>query len=107
VQYLLGTTFENLAIALIVDRSVRVPDDLAGKVLNWAPLVWIGTLSYSLYLWQEPLLNHELRSGIYAYPLNLAVAVAAAIASYYLIERPTLALRDRRAAKRREVVTSP
>jgi peptidoglycan/LPS O-acetylase OafA/YrhL len=101
LQYLLGTTFENLALALIVDRSVRISDDLIGKLLNWAPLVWIGTLSYSLYLWQEPLLNHTLRSGVYTFPLNLVVALAAAIASYYLIERPTLALRDRRAARKK------
>lgn len=106
LQYLLGTTFENLGIALIVDRSVRIPDDPIGKLLNWSPLVWIGTLSYSLYLWQEPLLNHTLHSTIYTFPFNLLAAFGAAIASYYLIEKPTLALRDRRAARQRRPATT-
>lgn len=104
LAYTIGTTFVNLGLALCVDRCVRVPDDWFGKLLNWGPLVWIGTLSYSLYLWQEPFLNHNARSELNTFPFNLAAALVCAMASYYLIERPTLALRDRRARRRRTPV---
>lgn len=100
IVYTLGTTIVNLGLALVVDRSVRIPDDPIGVVLNWGPLVWLGTMSYSLYLWQEPFLNHLARSEINTFPMNLILAFACAIASFYLIEKPTMALRDRLVAKR-------
>jgi peptidoglycan/LPS O-acetylase OafA/YrhL len=56
----------------------------------------IGTISYSLYLWQEPLLNPYYRSWFTAFPANMMLALLAAIASYYGVERPILRLRDRR-----------
>ncbi len=101
LAYTLGTTIVNVGLALVVDRSVRIPDDPVGQLLNWSPLVWIGTLSYSLYLWQEPFLNHLARSEINTFPVNLLLAAACALGSYYLIERPTLAWRDRRIARKR------
>ena len=27
------------------------------RILNWSPVVWLGTLSYSFYLWQQPFLD--------------------------------------------------
>ena len=101
VQYTIGTTVENLGLALIVDRAVRRPDDLVGVVLNWRPLVWLGTLSYSLYLWQEPFVNHYRHGTVNSFPLNLGLAFACALASYYLIEKPILDWRARRAARAR------
>lgn len=32
------------------------PDSFAVRFLSWAPLVWLGGLSYSLYLWHQVLL---------------------------------------------------
>ncbi|MBK9035848.1 MAG: acyltransferase [Myxococcales bacterium] len=101
LQYTVGTTIENLAIAVFIDRAVRMHDDPFGRVLNWRPLVWVGTLSYSLYLWQEPFLDHNQRSFANAYPLNLVLACLCAVTSYYLIEKPVLDWRGRVAARRR------
>ncbi len=69
-------------------------------VLNWAPLVWTGAISYSLYLWQQPFLNRWSSAPWAAFPLNLALAVLLAAASYYLVEQPFLNLRERRSPKR-------
>lgn len=100
-QFTIATTGANLGVALIVDRAVRCHADPIGRVLNWRPLVWLGTLSYSLYLWQEPFLNHFRPSRATTYPLNLALAFACAVASYYLVEKPILTWRAQRAAARR------
>jgi peptidoglycan/LPS O-acetylase OafA/YrhL len=69
-------------------------------ILNSAPLVWVGSISYSLYLWQQPFLNRWSSALWTAFPLNLALAVLFAAASYYLVEEPFLKLRERRSPKR-------
>lgn len=107
VEYTSNISFSNLGVALIVDRCVRFPDDWIGRTLNWAPLVWLGTLSYSLYLWQEPFLNHYAKSQVNTFPLNLILAFTCAVASFYLVEKPFLAWRDRRARARRAKATAP
>jgi peptidoglycan/LPS O-acetylase OafA/YrhL len=107
LEYTVNITIMNLGIALVIDRCVRISDDLIGKVLNWAPLAWVGTLSYSLYLWQEPFLNHYEQSKMNTFPLNILLAFSFAIASFYLIEKPFLAWRDRRARRRRERPAQP
>ncbi len=59
------------------------------RILNLAPVVWVGQISYSLYLWQQPFLNPDapLRYGIFG-------ALGMACVSYYLVERPLLRYRD-------------
>jgi peptidoglycan/LPS O-acetylase OafA/YrhL len=57
------------------------------------PLVLVGTLSYGLYLWHWPVLVvfDQQRTGLDGFSLTLlrlAISVAAATASYALVERP-------------------
>ena len=99
LEYISNISIMNVGVALMVDRCVRIPDDAVGRVLNWGPVVWLGTLSYSLYLWQEPFVNHYARSTVNTFPLNVVLAFACAIASFYLVERPFLRWRDRRARR--------
>jgi peptidoglycan/LPS O-acetylase OafA/YrhL len=95
VSYAVGQSVLNIAIALCIDRCVRHHNDLLGRLLNWRPMVFIGVLSYSLYLWQEPFLNRLSESPINWFPINLILLSCAALASYYLVERPCLDLRRR------------
>jgi peptidoglycan/LPS O-acetylase OafA/YrhL len=66
-----------------------------GQVLNWKPIAFIGVLSYSLYLWQQLFLNRNSVAWVNAFPQNLFFAVAAALGSYFLLEKPFLRLRHR------------
>ncbi len=67
--------------------------------LNWAPVAWVGSISYSLYLWQQPFLDRWSSAPWAAFPLNLLLAFAFAAASYYLVEEPFLKLRERHSPK--------
>jgi peptidoglycan/LPS O-acetylase OafA/YrhL len=100
LDYITDITAMNLGIAIVVDRFTRITRGPAFEVLNTRALVWVGTLSYSLYLWQEPFLNHNAHGTFTAWPLNLALAIICAVASYYLIEKPFFALRDQWAQRR-------
>ena len=92
---LIGETLLNLSIVLVIDRSVRFPQDAFGRLLNTGPMVRIGVLSYSLYLWQQPFLNRRADFAVCSFPLNVVLACACAWASYSLVEKPLLDLRER------------
>lgn len=88
-----GQTVLNISIALCIDRCVRDYAGVVGQFLNWRPVAFVGMLSYSIYLWQEPFLNRLGNSIINWFPINFICVTAAALASYYLVERPFLRLR--------------
>lgn len=88
------------AIWMTIERR----DGIAHRMLNAAPMVWLGTLSYSLYMWQQLFLGHFTGSpladlAIYDWRVWWIFAVGAAAGSYYAVERPILALRDRLAPR--------
>lgn len=63
------------------------------NVLSLKPLVFVGKVSYSFYLWHWPLLAflHILYGGDAPRPMYfaaIALSFAAAVASYYFIEQP-------------------
>lgn len=92
-MYTVGETIMNICIALLIDWSIRNPDGRVGKVLNARFAGFIGVMSYSLYLWQQPFLNRESDAWATAFPINIILAVAFAFASYRLVESPLLGLR--------------
>lgn len=94
LSFLFGYTIANLSIGICIDWCVRNHKGRLGQVLNWSPLVYIGTISYSLYLWQQIFLNRHETTSWTAFPLNLGLAVTAAMLSFYLIERPALTMRQ-------------
>lgn len=92
---LLGAPVMNVCIALLIESSTRHASSLAGRFLNWKPVVSLGVLSYSLYLWQSPFFDHRSNAWINAFPQNLMLAFLAALSSWFLIERPFVRLRRR------------
>lgn len=85
----------NVACGMFILHCVHHPDTWLGRLLNARTLVYVGTLSYSLYLWQQLFIDRNSASWPHAFPVNLVFAGAAALVSYYLVERPFLRLRHR------------
>jgi peptidoglycan/LPS O-acetylase OafA/YrhL len=93
----LSMSLRNVLLASIVLAVVTDPGRLARALLESRPLRWVGRLSYSLYLWQQ-LFTYWWKVGddwFGRFPANLAGALLVSAASYYLVERPILAWRDR------------
>jgi len=69
-------------------------------ILNVNPVMWLGKISYGLYLWQQLFAygNHP-RPWYFVF-----FAVGMAAASYYLLEQPMLRLRENRVEKRKAAV---
>ena len=102
-NHTIAQTIINVSVCVTIDRCVRIPGGAVIRLLNSRPFVFIGTLSYSIYMWQQPFLNPENTSPILRFPYNLLFVLPAAYASYHLIEKPFLDLRvrlERRFAKR-------
>ena len=92
--FLAGQTITNIGIAVLIERLVRFPTSGVAPLFNLRPVVYLGTLSYSLYLWQQPFMAPGA-AWPGPFPWNLLAALVVALASFYLIERPALRLRAR------------
>jgi peptidoglycan/LPS O-acetylase OafA/YrhL len=91
-----GTLAHYSLLTVIVASTLIVKEGLAYKWLNFAPLVWIGKLSYSLYIWQQIFLLHPVGSfplgPMNTFPLNVIALFAIAACSFYLLEQPAIAM---------------
>jgi peptidoglycan/LPS O-acetylase OafA/YrhL len=82
----------HISVAGIVLHVIQAPY----RALNWAPIAWLGKISYSLYLWQEVFCSNP--NLHYGYSLVIPAVVCACL-SYYLVERPMLNVREMFAQK--------
>jgi peptidoglycan/LPS O-acetylase OafA/YrhL len=95
LYFFFGFTIMNLGIGACIDWCVTNHTGRIGKVLNSSPLIFVGVISYSVYLWQQIFLNRYSDSLFCRFPLNLIMVGMAALASYYCVEKPALKLRQR------------
>jgi len=91
--YIIGQSFINICAAVIIWRYMGVRKGLPFQLLNLKPVIWLGGLSYSLYLWQEPFLNSWVQEWYASWPLNIILTLIFAVFSYYIIEKPFMQLR--------------
>lgn len=88
-------------IALIIGAAI----ERKGAFLNSAPVVWVGLLSYSLYLWQQPFLVFD--GPLNNFLVRMLLTFVMAYVSYRLVEQPMLRLRSRKPAATTVPATDP
>jgi peptidoglycan/LPS O-acetylase OafA/YrhL len=90
-----GLGLIGVSTALVIFGVVTSPNNVAARLLALPPVVWIGKVSYGLYLWHLPIFviirqdNHDL--GLNTWQIHIvqfAVTLAIVTASYYVIEQP-------------------
>ena len=82
-----------VVVAVLIASVELEPAGAMGRALSWRPLVWIGMISYGLYLWHWPvyIAASPTRTGLDGPVLllvRLAATVVIASVSFYLVERP-------------------
>jgi peptidoglycan/LPS O-acetylase OafA/YrhL len=93
------TTFPGLAAlapvlgAAAIIHAGASGSSLAERLLQWRPVVYIGLISYSLYLWHWPLIvlvryGMGMESITPYIPVLLAASLALGSLSYHFIEQP-------------------
>jgi peptidoglycan/LPS O-acetylase OafA/YrhL len=98
-------TLENIAAAILLCNFVFSNWWRPGNwLLNWGPIVWIGVVSYSLYVWHAGMtsvapwvirhLGITVTRQMLAF-LSLTMIFGAASLSYYGVEKPARKLRER------------
>ncbi|MFJ3894960.1 acyltransferase family protein [Streptomyces sp. NPDC090083] len=94
VWYTVGFLVAAVLTACVVAALDLCPGSWPTRLLSLSAPVWIGrNLSYGMYLWHYPVIRllHDVGVvGDALLPLGLVVTLAAALASYALVERPLL-----------------
>ena len=92
----------SLAAASLLVSLLTSPPRLVRAFLELAVLVWIGRISYGLYLWHVPVFHGLLRTdsmlrwgltGVTVHLLRFGTTFFVAIVSFTTIERPMLKLK--------------
>lgn len=72
--------------------------DFAVNIAEWKWLAWVGKISYALYLWHVPiydLVHRSMDRGLESLMLTTVASFAIAAFSFYIVEKPFVALRKR------------
>jgi peptidoglycan/LPS O-acetylase OafA/YrhL len=93
----LGLLFSlnNILIALTIDWAVTNAQGFVGRFLNSGPMVAVGMMSYSIYLWQQPFLDPNPSTRYFAFPFNLIGFAICVGFSYFVVEKLSLRARKK------------
>ncbi len=91
-------TAHAIGAALLIMQSILLPGWGPYRWLNTRVLVWVGVLSYSLYIWQQIFCSGPATFGLpdvwwMSFPGWLVPVFVVSCASYYLLEQPFMKLR--------------
>jgi len=90
-----GFAIDPVLMAVLIVQAMALRDSPLWRWLNWRWVAYLGTISYSIYLYQQVVVDpftRALASAPRTVQLTATVValVLVASASYYLVERPFL-----------------
>lgn len=74
------------ATAVLISLLLLEPEGLLASLLSTRGLVWIGKLSYSLYLWHYPVFQAVGARSVPGWSLQIGLSLLLATFSYYVVE---------------------
>ncbi|HEU0012631.1 MAG TPA: acyltransferase [Longimicrobium sp.] len=98
LRYGPGLTLDALLFAVLIVQMVMLADRGAWRVFSSAPVRFVGTISYPLYLYHVLAVSAAARLALPPagrVAAALLLSIAAACASYYIVEKPFLRLKTR------------
>lgn len=90
MYYFYFIAIEILVVIVILDIFIN-KESLVGKILSVKALVWIGSISYGLYLWHYPVYRILFTLGFkqeMVATIGTLLTFLVAICSYYFLEQP-------------------
>lgn len=89
--------FQAMGVAILLAWLYYHQDAQFTKALEFAPLVYIGKISYGIYVYQGLFLTTGPTGllDIQQFPLNIMLVIAFAVTSYHFVEKPVLRLKKR------------
>lgn len=89
-----GKTIEAALAAIIIIAISCMKEFWLSRLLRAKVPVFLGTISFSLYLWQQLFTGNSFVWAL-EFPFNIVQAIAAAALSYWVIEKPFFALKKK------------
>ncbi len=93
-----GLTLCGLATSVIVAHLLAPGDGPLQRIFSWTPAVWIGRLSYGIYLFHFPIFQYVQHQRMALAPTVLVeygVLVPVVLGSWFVVERPALRRKER------------
>jgi len=96
----IGFIVNPVLCALLIPQLISLRESLWVRWLDWAPIRYLGSISYSLYLYQQFVLG-PVRKTLHAAPYSIQVSASIAVlvivagCSYRCVETPFLKLKER------------
>ncbi|MFO0550157.1 MAG: acyltransferase [Polyangiaceae bacterium] len=103
----IGETITNVGLGLVVGGCLVNPSNPVGRVLQSRFMAWIGSISFSLYLTQQPFNSPTRNDWATHFPVNVALAIVSALALHYSVELPFMRLRSRLTKKLKKAASIP
>jgi peptidoglycan/LPS O-acetylase OafA/YrhL len=95
----IGFVVDPILVAALIAQTIAWPAVGLGAALNWRWMRYLGTISYSIYLYQQvtvgPVEKWLGRWPALSLPATVLLVIFVASISYWIVERPFLRLKDR------------
>ncbi|MEI8147740.1 MAG: acyltransferase family protein [Actinomycetes bacterium] len=82
-----------ICVSVILLHLSTSPTSMMARLFSWRPVVFVGQISFSLYLWHYPIFRFITRNTVHQahyslFAVRIVVTIIVATISFFVIERP-------------------